>query len=301
MLIGDSIKVYPNQRFVNFPRKIAILCHKKTPENMMIYEKLKNKYDVSFLDTLKVVSGLKNNDFDYDLIISRVERDYLLEGIYALKYIESIANENNKNDIKIINSSECIETCQNKYLTYVKLKELMPKSFLTYTDDFEDIKNTLKNNDFDFPIVVKPIYGGYGNSVLKINSLDELKNIFEILKFNKKEVFIQKYIPYKHDIRVFVIGNKIICAMERIPKDDWRANYSLGAEIKRFDLNADIENIVLKSVKKIGADIVGVDVLIDKNNNPYILEMNITPQFRGIMNFADIPREILKYVEKIIK
>jgi ribosomal protein S6--L-glutamate ligase len=283
---------------VNFPRKIAILCHKKTPENIMIYEKLKNNYNVSFLDTLNIVSGLKNDDYNYDLIISRIERDYLSEGIYALKYIESIADKNN---IKIINSSECIETCQNKYLTYIKLREFMPKSFLTYTDDFETIKNTLKNNDFDFPIVVKPIYGGYGNSVLKVNSLNELKNIFEILKFNRREIFIQEYIPYKHDIRVFVVGNKIISAMERIPKDDWRANYSLGAEIKRFDLNADIKDIVLKSVKKIGADIVGVDVLIDKNNNPYILEMNITPQFRGIMNFADIPREILKYVEKIIK
>ncbi|WP_292460094.1 RimK family alpha-L-glutamate ligase [Methanothermococcus sp.] len=283
--------------------KIAILCHKKTPENIIIYEKLKNKYDISFLDTLNVVSGIKNNsknnnnnNYDYDLIISRVERDYLWEGIYALKYIESIADEN---DIKIINSSECIETCQNKYLTYIKLKELMPKSFLTYTDDFENIKNTLKNNDFDFPIVVKPIYGGYGNSVLKINSLDELKNIFEILKFNKKEIFIQEYVPYKHDVRVFVIGNKIICAMERIPKGDWRANYSLGAEIKRFDLDADVEDIVLKSVKKVSADIVGVDVLIDKNNKPYILEMNITPQFRGIMNFVDVPEEILKYIKKI--
>jgi ribosomal protein S6--L-glutamate ligase len=276
--------------------KIAILCHKKTPENIMIYEKLKTDYNVSFLDTLNIVSGLKNNDFDYDLVISRIERDYLLEGIYALKYIESIADENN---IMIINSSECIETCQNKYLTYVKLREFMPKSFLTYTKDFKTIKNVLKNNNFEFPVVVKPIYGGYGNSVLRVNGLTELKNIFEILKFNNRELFIQEYIPYKHDIRIFVIGNNIICAMERIPKDDWRANYSLGAEIKEFNLNESIKNIVLESVRKVNANIVGVDVLVDKNDNPYILEMNITPQFRGIMNFVDIPDEIVKYIRNV--
>ncbi len=261
----------------------------------MIYEKLKNNYDVSFLDTLNIVSGLKNNDFDYDLIISRIERDYLLEGIYALRHIESMYK-----NIKIINSSKCIETCQNKYLTYLKLKKFMPKSFLTYTDDFETIKNTLINNNFEFPIVIKPIYGGYGNGVLKVNSLDELRNIFEILRFNKREIFIQKHIPYKHDVRVFVVGNKIVGAMERIPKNDWRANYSLGAEIKRFNLNADVKDIILKSAKKVNADIVGVDVLIDKNDNPYILEMNITPQFRGIMNFIDIPEKILKYIEEVI-
>ena len=262
----------------------------------MIYEKLKNNnYDVSFLDPLEMISGLNNNyNYNYDIILSRVERDYLKEGIYALKYLETLPN------IKIINNSNSIEVCQNKYLTYLKLKEVMPKSFLTFTNDFKNIENTMKTNNFNFPVVVKPIYGGYGNGVLKVNNLEELKNIVELLKNNNKELFVQELLDFKHDIRAFVINNKIICAMERIPSNnDWRANYSLGAEIKEFKLNKDTEKLILNSVKKIGGDIVGVDVLIDKNNKSYILEMNITPQFRGIMNFADIPKEILNYADNI--
>ncbi|WP_449405403.1 ATP-grasp domain-containing protein [Methanococcus aeolicus] len=273
-----------------------MLCHKRTPENEMIYEKLKNNnYAVSFLDPLEMISGLNNNYNNYNIILSRVERDYLKEGIYALKYLETIPN------IKIINNSDSIETCQNKYLTYLKLKEVMPKSFLTYANDFKNVENELKANNFNFPVVVKPIYGGYGNGVLKVNNLGELNNIFELLKNNGNELFVQELLDFKHDIRAFVINNKIICAMERIPSNnDWRANYSRGAKIKEFKLNKDTEKLILNSVKKIGANIVGVDVLIDKNNKPYILEMNITPQFRGIMNFADVPGEILKYLADIL-
>ncbi len=289
-------------------KKIAILCHRKTPENIMIYKELKNYYEVSFIDTLNTILGItyENNINNYDLIISRIERDYLLEGLYSLKCIENVlgnTNANNSGSIKIINSSKCIETCQNKYLTYIYLKNFMPKSFLTYTDDFKNIENALKNGEFKFPLVVKPIYGGYGNGVLKINTPHELKNIFELLKLSEKEMFIQEYIPYKHDLRIFVIGDEIVCAMERIPMDDWRANYSLGAKLRRFNLDncTNIKDIVLKSVKKVDADIVGVDVLIDKDNNPYILELNITPQFRGIMNFANIPKKILEYVKSVIQ
>ncbi len=257
----------------------------------MIYEEFKNRgTDVDFLDVMDLICGTEK--YEYDLIVSRVERDYLTEGIYALKHFE---NE----EVSVINSSEAIETCQNKYLTYLKLKEYMPKSFLTYTEDFEKIKETLNKNGFEFPVVVKPVYGGYGNGVLKVNNLEELKNIFELLRFNKKEIFIQEYVPYKHDIRAFVVGDSIVGAMEKIPKNDWRANYSLGCDIREFKLNDTIEDMVLKSAEKLGADIVGIDVLID-GNQIYILEANITPQFRGMMNFVNIPKEIVNYCLKQI-
>ena len=87
------------------------------------------------------------------------------------------------------------------------------------------------------------------------------------------ELFIQEYVPYIHDIRVFVINNEIVGAMERIPKNNWKANYSLGAEIKKIELSKDVERMVLNAAKKVNADIVGVDVLVSKDKN-YILERN---------------------------
>ncbi|ABR54817.1 alpha-L-glutamate ligase, RimK family [Methanococcus vannielii SB] len=264
--------------------KVGILAHKKTPENLMIYEEfLKNNVSIEFIDPLEIING--NENFNFDLILSRVERVFLNEGLYALTELQ--------NNFKVINCAETVNLCQNKYLTYQKLKEVSPKSIMTYSKDFNTVFSNVKKL-FGYPFVLKPIYGGYGEGVLKINSKHEFLNTFKELTKNNSEIFIQEYIEYLHDIRVFVINNEIIGAMERIPKNNWKANYSLGAEIKEIELSKDVKNMVLDSVKKVGADIVGVDVLVSKTKN-YILEMNITPQFRGMMNFVNVSRKIVDY------
>ncbi|MBA2859333.1 RimK family alpha-L-glutamate ligase [Methanococcus maripaludis] len=267
--------------------KIGILAHKKTPENTMIFEELKKKCSVEFIDPLNVFLG--SESYDFDLILSRVERDFLTEGIYALKDLSK--------DIPVINSAETIQTCQNKYFTYLKLKKVSPKSFLTYSKDISEIFGKI-DNIFGYPCVVKPIYGGYGDGVLKINSKSEFFEVFE--KNEKNELYVQEFVPYIHDLRVFLLNNEIIGSMERIPKNSWKANYSLGAEIKEFKLSNEVEDMVLDSVKKLGADIVGIDVLISKDKN-YILEANITPQFRGMMNFVNVPEKIADYCLNYLK
>lgn len=213
-----------------------------------------------------------------------------------MKYIEE-----NK-DIEVINPRRSIEVCQNKYFTYRVLREYMPVSILISPDNFQDVDYLMEDVGLEFPVVVKPSYGGYGDGVLKVEKKEDLKDLLSRhYRKNSNNLIIQEYIPYKHDIRAFVIGNRIVCAMERIPKNDWRANCSLGAETRRFYLESDVEDLVLKCVKRVGAHIVGVDVLIDRENNPYILEMNITPQFRNIMKYSDIPLEILKFIERFYK
>jgi len=268
--------------------KIGILAHKKTPENLMIFEELKKRCNVEFIDPLEAFLGSEN--YEFDLILSRVERDFLKEGIYTLNDISE--------RIPVINSATTIQTCQNKYFTYLKLKNVSPKSFLTYKKDISEIIEKI-NGNFGFPCVVKPIYGGYGNGVLKIHSETELIEVFD-KKDERSELFVQEYIPYIHDIRVFVLNNEIIGSMERIPKNSWKANYSLGAEIREFKLSNEAEDLVLNSVKKLGADIVGIDVLISKDNI-YILEANITPQFRGMMNFVNVPEKIADYCLSYLK
>jgi len=192
-----------------------------------------------------------------------------------------------------------VEICQNKFLTYQVLGEFMPLSIQLSPDNFQDVDYLMEEVGLKFPVVLKPVYGGYGDGVLKLEEREDLKTFLNrYYERNSSNLILQEYIPYKHDVRAFIIDNRVVCAMERIPKNDWRANCSLGAETRRFSIGGDVEDLLLKGVKKVGAHIVGVDVLIDKEGNHYILELNITPQFRRIMNYVDIPQEIVKYVEE---
>ena len=266
--------------------KIGVLCCKRTFENTLIYRYLSKRSPTTFVNPKKL------NLDGVDLILSRIERDYLEEGLKALEYIEKIT------DIRVINPRRSVEICQNKYSTYKELKEYMPTSILVSQDNLQDMEYLIEDTGLRFPLVLKPVYGGYGNGVLKLENREDLKDLLSrYCRRNPNNFIIQEYIPYRHDLRAFVIGDRIVCTMERIPKNDWRANCSLGAETRRFYTDGDIEDMVLKCVKRVGAHIVGVDVLIDMEGNPYILEMNITPQFRNIMKYSNIPLEILRFVE----
>ena len=212
------------------------------------------------------------------------------EGLRALECIEE------SRDIVVINPKRSVEVCQNKYLTYRELRDCMPTSILVSQDNLQDIDYLIEEVGLKFPLVVKPVYGGYGNGVLKLEGMEDLNLL---IGEYSNQFIIQEYIPYRHDLRVFVVGDRVVCAMERIPKNDWRANCSLGAETKRFYIGGDVEDLVLKCVKKVGAHIVGVDVLIDGEGDPYILEMNITPQFRNTMRYSNIPLEIMRFIERI--
>ena len=137
---------------------------------MLIHRYLTKKYDTSFLNPKELEVNKNNlNNLNVNLIISRIERDYLQMGFKVLRYIE------NNTNIKVINSSKSIEICQNKYLTYEVLKEYMPISHLVSQENFQNIEYIIEKIGLKFPIVVKPVYGGYGNGVLKLENIRDLK------------------------------------------------------------------------------------------------------------------------------
>ncbi len=71
--------------------------------------------------------------------------------------------------------------------------------------------------------------------------------------------------------------------MRRIPKTgDFRANFSLGGSVELFPITPEIEELSKRAIKSIGLSIAGVDVLIDKDNKLYILEVNHTPGMIGM-------------------
>jgi RimK family alpha-L-glutamate ligase len=136
-----------------------------------------------------------------------------------------------------------------------------------------------------YPLIFKNTNKGKGVGVEKHDSKDSLqKAIDKQVEAGKKAkgFLIQEYIPYEHDLRVLVIGNKTY-TMKRIPpKDDFRANFSRGGSVEPFDLSVKTKDLATKAARVIGLDIAGVDVLITKEGEDFILEVNHTPGFVGM-------------------
>ena len=73
--------------------------------------------------------------------------------------------------------------------------------------------------------------------VYLINNREELKS--KILELGNRSFLMQEYIDtsYGKDVRVNIIGDKIVGAMERSNQSDFRANITIGGVGKVIELN----------------------------------------------------------------
>ncbi|MGB9180619.1 MAG: hypothetical protein WCB68_15410, partial [Pyrinomonadaceae bacterium] len=72
--------------------------------------------------------------------------------------------------IPIINSSQAVMKCQDKFRTHYNLSKLgvpTPKTFVTY--EYQRAEKIIKEKELEFPIIIKKIYGSRGDGVYKVN------------------------------------------------------------------------------------------------------------------------------------
>ena len=189
----------------------------------------------------------------------------------------------------MVNSRETVEVSSDKYRTYVKLQDYglnQPKTVLIPNADTWE--QALESLDSKFPIIMKTLEGSKGVGVLFIESERQMESIIQLL-FNQNEdidLLIQEYIETNGDIRVIVLGGKVIASMKRdVVEGDFRSNVSQGAKVKEYKLTElEVEQCLL-AAKAIDGSWTAVDFIPAKNpkkDPPYILEVNHSPGTTGI-------------------
>ena len=206
----------------------------------------------------------------------------------------------------VVNSRDCLELAADKYRTYLRLQDFgltQPKTVLVSNEDA--IETAFKNLDTKFPIIMKTLRGSKGVGVLFIESERALNSIVQLLFKQDKsaDILIQKYIKTEFDVRVLVLGGKVIATMQRdVLEGDFRSNYSQGAKVKTYELSdLEIEQCLL-AAKAIGGLFTAVDFIPSENTKkdpPYILEINSSPGTEGIeeANKKNIVKEVIKYFD----
>jgi ribosomal protein S6--L-glutamate ligase len=104
------------------------------------------------------------------------------------------------------------------------------------------------------------------------------------------------------DIRVFVVGGKVIASMKRQSlDDDFRSNLHQGGEGVPVKLTDAERKTALKAAKAMGLSVCGVD-LMPSSRGPLVLEVNSSPGF-GIERVTgrNVAGPIIDYVENNAK
>lgn len=201
------------------------------------------------------------------------------------------------------NSRETIESCGDKYRTFLKLSDAglpTPRSALVHSEEMID--PAFQKIGGKFPIVIKLLSGSKGVGVFIVESQKSLISTLQVMwKIDANaELLMQEYIESDFDIRVHVLGDQVIAAMKRyVIKDDFRSNYSLGSDIESIDLSKETKEICIKAAKAVGAIWAGVDLILSKEEKkPYFLEINSSPGTYGIEKATreDIVTKVMDYI-----
>lgn len=208
--------------------------------------------------------------------------------------------------IRVFNSATATEICDDKMLTHITLANHgvpMPTTLpgaLCYNPQGQISDSYLQKavDMLGLPLVVKECHGSYGEQVYLARSHDELKDKLNQIKL--KSYLLQQYeqVSVGKDMRVIVIGGKVVCGMLRQNKSDFRSNVGHGGIATAVDVPADVATLCEKVAAIIGLDYCGIDVLL--GDSPKICEVNSNAMFEAMeqatgINVAQI------YAEHIVK
>jgi glutathione synthase/RimK-type ligase-like ATP-grasp enzyme len=134
--------------------------------------------------------------------------------------------------------------------------------------------------ELELPLVAKEISSQRGEGVFLVNKREDFVEVVNI--HPDKNFIFQKYVPTTEEYRVLVLGQTIGAFERKTPTaaGEFRSNVCLGATEEFMDISTipeDFKQISLKAAKVLGIEVAGVDLLIDKNGKPWILEVNRGP------------------------
>ena len=218
------------------------------------------------------------------------------------KFMLALIRQLEQSGVTCINTSSTIELVKDKLHTAQVLSThgiAIPNTMMVRFPVDDDVVE----REVGFPCVVKIVTGSFGEGVYKSDDKRAFRKLMEFVNTigTTKTMLVQEYLGDHpgEDLRVLVIGGKVIGAMKRTaPEGDFRANISNGGTGESFPLTDEIEFIARETAKVLGLDIAGIDLLFD-HRGFRVCEANSNPGFLGFERFCgiDVADVITDYIK----
>jgi len=246
-----------------------------------------------------------NQPLSADVVLLRCIA-YTWHGVTIMRAFETyVANQLKLNGAVCINDPEAKLRAHDKFLTVQVLNNAgipVPPTFLTWD---ETNVESIAHNHLGFPLILKMTEGTWGVGVTKADSLESARSIFDTIKGMARVFTLQKYEAEAkgQDIRVFVLGKKVIGAIRRTAQaNDFRSNIHQGGKAESVILPSGYSDIAIRATDVMGLDMAGVDML-ETSEGPKVIEVNPSPGFESIESATDVDvaTQIVQYLEQKVK
>ena len=230
----------------------------------------------------------------YDAVLPRFGTASMQMGCAVLHYFQAL-------NVPCLNHADAFVKARDKWLS---LQLLLANGIAVPTSLLGGLET--KANDavrhIGAPIILKTLSGSQGIGVVLAERPQSAVSMLETLKQANVPTLAQEFIAEAQgaDLRCFVVGNRIVAAMQRIGQaGEFRANCHRGARAEKVILTEQEKHVALNATKVLGLDVAGVD-LIRSANGPLVLEVNASPGLEMIEKTSgiDIALQMILYLEQ---
>lgn len=216
---------------------------------------------------------------EYDGVIVRTMPPGSLEQVV---FRMNLLHRLEKKGILVLNPARSLELCVDKFLTTALLGEaglpVPPTMVCQHADAAMDAFHQLGGD-----VVVKPLFGSEGRGMVRITDLEIAWRTFHTLERIQSVIYLQQFIHHPGwDLRIFILGQKMLAAMRRIATGDWRTNVAQGGTGEKVMPSPQAVDLAIQSVATLGVLVAGVDLMVDPEGKWYVIEVNAVPGWRAL-------------------
>jgi [lysine-biosynthesis-protein LysW]--L-2-aminoadipate ligase len=272
--------------------RIGFLYTRMRAEEKYLLEELEKHRDVEII-------RIDDGDSFFDIHQLPASVDVLFErsisysrGLYISRIFEA-------HGVPVVNSSLVAERCGDKYVTSQILAQNRIPTPRVYMA-FDEGSALQAIEAMGYPCVLKPVVGSWGRLLAKVENREMAEALIEhkaTLGVNHQVFYIQEYINKPgRDIRAFVVGDKVICAIYR-SSENWITNTARGGIATNCPVTDEIAELCHRAARAVGGGLLALD-LFETDNGLTVNEINHTMEFRNSITTTgvNIPQKMVEYV-----
>jgi len=234
-------------------------------------------------------------ELQFDAVIPRIGASVTTYGCAVLRQFEV-------GGIYSINESIAIARSRDKLRAHQLLARKGVGQPITSYAHSADATLDLSDSVNGAPLIVKIMSSTHGNGVVLAETPKAAESLINAFRGLNADFLVQEFIKEAggSDIRCFVIGDKVVAAMQRTAQPgEFRSNLHRGGTAQVVKLRPDERRLAVRAAQVMGLDLAGVDI-IRSSHGPLVLEVNSSPGLEGIENATgkDIAGAIIEYLEK---
>jgi ribosomal protein S6--L-glutamate ligase len=261
-------------------------------------------HDVQVVDYLRCYMNIASHrpqviyqgePLEFDAVIPRIGASQTFYGTAVVRQFEMTG-------AFTLNESQAIARARDKLRCLQLLSRrgigLPVTGFAHSTKDVEGVIKLVGGA----PLVVKLLEGTQGIGVVLAETNQAAESVIEAFRGLDANILVQEFIKEAGgaDIRAFIVGGKVVAAMERrAAPGEFRSNLHRGGSAAKIRITPEERSTAVRSAKAMGLRMCGVD-LLRSNHGPVVMEVNSSPGLEGIERATgiDVAGAAIRYIEE---